>query len=272
MLRPAEKTIFEAFAKFYPEFAGTKVKCEDGPDPPDYICVDEGGRRVGIELGEWLNEQQTQESKERERLEDSYCSVIRSEEEEPPRNIGWLYLNNKAGLRLSANDGAVFRAELYTCVKEVDDGWPKNPDRDDLQGYVHNDFGAYPILAKYLEGLYFRSRARIDPIKGIAWIGFRPRGGAYSPKDAVQALLGLIRKKTNKYADLRRDQNLAELYLIAYYDQALIHNTPYFGLNFGLDEVAEIASAEVAKNPGPFQRVFLFNALPQDMWLSQLWP
>ncbi|MGA8154358.1 MAG: hypothetical protein WB952_25670 [Terriglobales bacterium] len=272
MLSAGEKAIFESFTKFYPNFAGAKVKCEDGPDPPDFICAEESGLRVGVELGEWLNEQQTRESKERERLEDSYCSVLKSEEEEPPRNIGWVYLNSKPGLRLGAEDAVAFKAEFYECIKQTDTGWPNNPERDDPQGHTLRDFAEYPVMGKYLDGLHFQSRERINPIKGIAWADFRPRGGAYSPKDAVAALLELLRKKTNKYASLHREQDLVELYLVVYYDQGLIHNTPYFGLNFGLDEVAKAASAEVAKNPGPFQKIFLFNSIDQDMAVYQLWP
>jgi hypothetical protein len=272
MLRPAEKIIFESFVNFSPEFAGRPVKCEEGPDPPDYICVDDAGNRIGVELGEWLNEQQTRESKERERLENSYCSVIKSEEQEPPHHVGSVYLSTKLGLRLDADDRVGFKGELLQCIQHIDDGWSENRDRDDPQGYNLDDFDGYPSLAKYLTGLQFRSRRRIDTIKGISWIGFRPRGGAYSPKSAVEALLDLLRKKGNKYAGIHTEQNLAELFLIVYYDQALIHNTPYFGIDFGMAEVVAIASVEVARNPGPFQKIFLFNSIIQDIAVYRLWP
>jgi hypothetical protein len=272
MISAAEKAIFEAFVKFRPDFAGKKVVCEAGPDPPDYICANEAGARIGVELGEWLNEAQIRESKERERIEDSYCSVVKSEDEASPPNIGWVYFNQKDLVSLAPSDAPTFKTELYQCVKEVDDGWLDNPECDDPQGYTLRDLGTYPTLAKYLHGLHFRSTERIKSIRGIAWISFRPHGGAYSPDDAVNALLELLNKKINKYANLRRDQKLSELYLVAYYDQGLIHNTPYLGLDLGLDDIAEIAAIKVARNPGPFQKVFLFNSLPQDMAVYQLWP
>ena len=74
------------------------------------------------------------------------------------------------------------------------------------------------------------------------------------------------------YAGLHQSQNLTELHLVVYYDQGLIHNTPYFGEYFGMNEIAKIASAEISKDPGPFQAVFLFNSVPQDIALYQLWP
>ena len=78
--------------------------------------------------------------------------------------------------------------------------------------------------------------------------------------NAVNALLALIHKKTSMYAGLHAKENLSELYLVAYYDLALIHNTPYFAPNFGWDRVTAIAAAEIDKNPGAFQKVFLFDS------------
>jgi hypothetical protein len=208
--------------------------------------------------------------KERERLEDSYCAALRSEDEDPPRNIEWVSLYEKAGTRLPANDAEVFKMEAYRCVREIDESWPTNPVRDDPQGHTFTDFAKYPLLGKYLAGLDFRSRRRQDQVKGISWIGFRPRGGAYTPKYAVEALLRLLEKKANKYAGLHENHQLSELYLVAYYDQALIYNTPYFGPNFGLAQIAEIAAIESSKRPGPFQKIFLFNSIPQDMAVYQL--
>ena len=124
MLSAAEKTVFQAFVNFCPDFAGVRVKCEEGPDPPDYICTDETGKRIGVELGEWLNEQQMKRSKERERLEDSYCAVLRSEVEDPPPNIEWVWLYEKSGTRLAAPDAELFKTEAYRCVRLTQVGRP----------------------------------------------------------------------------------------------------------------------------------------------------
>jgi hypothetical protein len=84
--------------------------------------------------------------------------------------------------------------------------------------------------------------------------------------------LCLLRDKTAKYADLHTKQGLAELYLIAYYNKALLYNSPYLAPDFGLSDVAAIAAAEVAKDPGAFQKVLLFNATEPGLEMFPLWP
>lgn len=272
MLRPEEKITFGNFRATYPEFAGRDVACQDGPDPPDFICVDSEGWRVGVELGEWLNPKQMAANVERERLEDSFLDVLGSENEEPPKNIGLVYLGTSAGVALDKADAKTFSREMYACIEDLDHRWPENPEWHWPQGYVHNEFSNYLCLAKYLHGLDLRSRTQYPTIRGIQWIQFYARGGAYTARDAIDVLLDLLRKKTAKYAGLHQQQGLNELYLVAYYDRALIYNTPYFAPGVTLTDVARLAAAEVAQNPGPFQKVFLFNALPGERQVMRLWP
>jgi hypothetical protein len=105
---------------------------------------------------------------------------------------------------------------------------------------------------------------------GYDWIGFPSHGDAYTPRDAVNALLNLLTKKTAKYSGLHQIQDLEELYLLAHYNKAIFHNTPYIAPGFGLNEVAEIARKEVVANPGPFQKIFLFNATEPGLELIRL--
>lgn len=272
MLRPEEKITFGNFRATYPEFAGRDVACQDGPDPPDFICVDSEGWRVGVELGEWLNPGQMAANVEREQQEDSFLDVLGSENEEPPKNIGLVWLGTRAGVALDKADAETFSREMYACIGDLDHRWPKNPEWHWPQGYVHTDFSKYSCLAKYIQTLHLRSREHYPTIRGSQWICFPARGGAYSPRDAVDVLLDLLRKKTAMYARLHQQERLDELYLVAYYDRALIYNTPYFAPGVTLVDVARLAAAEVARCPGPFQKVFLFNALPQDRQVIQLWP
>ena len=51
MLRKEEKVIFEFFMKLMPNFAGRPVKWQPGNDPPDVLCTDNDGVRIGVELG-----------------------------------------------------------------------------------------------------------------------------------------------------------------------------------------------------------------------------
>jgi hypothetical protein len=272
MVSAGEHTIFEAFIAVRPDFAGRALECKPGADPPDFIGTDAEGKRVGVELGEWLNEEQMRISVARERKKDSFMSAVKSEEVEPPTNVGMVWMGKLDGVALRAEDAAQFQKEIFAYVAEIDRRWQENDEWHGRQGHPITDFSKYPTVAKYLGSLTFISRERMPTIKGIAWLTFPGEGGAYTPRDAVDALLELIRKKTAKYAYLHKEQRLSELYLVAYYDRALIYNTPYIGPGFGWDEIAAIAGAEIAKNPGAFQKVFLFNSLPDDMTVTELWP
>lgn len=272
MVSAGERTIFEAFVAAHPNFAERKLACSPGADPPDFVGTDPEGKRVGIELGEWLNEEQMRTSVARERKKDSFMNAVKSEEVEPPTNVGMVWMGRRAAVTLHAEDADHFQKEIFACVAEIDACWQENEEWHSRQGHQTADFSNYPTVARYLESLTFIPRERMPTIKGIAWLTFPGEGGAYTPRDAVDALLELIRKKTAKYTDLHKEQNLSELYLVAYYDRALFYNTPYIGPNFGWDEIAAIAGAEIAKNPGAFQKVFLFNSLPEDMTVTVLWP
>ncbi len=73
-----------------PDFAGGAVVWFPGNDPPDILCIDPVGKRIGVELVEWLNEEQIRTSVEEQRLESSYLDAIRSQDVHPPENTGTL--------------------------------------------------------------------------------------------------------------------------------------------------------------------------------------
>ncbi len=54
-----EGTIFRTFHARKPNFAGEAVSWSPGVDPPDVLCETDKGRKIGVELGEWLHESQT---------------------------------------------------------------------------------------------------------------------------------------------------------------------------------------------------------------------
>jgi hypothetical protein len=272
MLRPEEKLVFEAFYDALPDFAGRSVSWHPGNDPPDIICVDSEGNRMGIELGEWLNEEQIRSSIEQERLEDSYLNAIRSQDSHPPENIGMIWLTTKIGLRLKQSDTIQFRTQFYDLVAAINSNWLGLDGCSSPNGVFFKDFSQYPCLDKYLQALRFYPRSEFNPPSGFAWIRFPSRGGAYSPKTALDALSDLIIKKTNKYADLHKQEQLDELYLIIYYNKALIYNTPFQIPGFGFREVADSIAPVLKDNHGVFQKVFLFNAIKQDQETILVWP
>ncbi len=183
----AEAANFEAFRQAHPNFAGRPLAgIQRGGDPPDVLCLDASGNRIGVELSQWVNQRQMAASKRRFKVEDSYRLAIRSPEVEPPANIGLVFIYAKDTTPLAPENAPAFRDELYKFVRAVDDAWQLNPDWDDPQGYAFTDFKGYSTLAQYVEGLDFYARGRrFDPQLGADWLTFRAHGGApYAGLDA----------------------------------------------------------------------------------------
>jgi hypothetical protein len=59
---------------------------------------------------------------------------------------------------------------------------------------------------------------------------------------------------------------------LAYYDEAVLHNTPYDVPGFGFKEIAEIVSRELVANPHPFNKVFLYSPLEKAAPVIHIWP
>ena len=90
------------------------------------------------------------------------------------------------------------------------------------------------------------------------------------------ALLDNIKRKIDKYAKPHNkqkleQQQLTEFCLLAYYDEAVLHNTPYDAPGFGFTEIAAIVGGKLASNPHPFDRVFLYSPLEKTPAI-QVWP
>lgn len=275
----AEAANFEVFKSAQPNFVGRPlVSIQWGGDPPDVLCLDATGYRIGVELVQWVNERQMAASKARYKLEDSYRLVIRSSYVQPPANIGLVFIYPKDRTPLLPKNGTAFRDELYKCVGAIDAAWPSNPEWDDPQGHYFTDFSGYPCLGQHLEGLISHARGRrFNPSLGAEWLTFRAHGGAYTADWMRDALLENIRRKIAKYAKPHNKQKLlhqqlAEFYLLAYYDEAVLHNTPYHVPGFGFKEIAVIVARELAANPHPFDKVFLYSPIEKAAPAIQVWP
>lgn len=271
-----ERLIFEAFYRTCPDFAGRPIDTwkQMMVDAPDIVCTDQNGKQIGLELSEWLNQEQMKYSKDRERMEDSFLNAIRSKEIPPPTNLGLVWLSTNSLTPLRQADAESFRKELLSLVESVDSNWGTNEDRESPQGYCHTDFSGYGRLGRYLGSLRFFPRSKFSASLGMPWVRFPTHGGAYSPQDAIDALREQLNKKTSKetYLDLHERQNLDELYLLLYYDQGWFYNTPFSAPEFGFRDVAEMVAQAAATNPGVFQKIFLFNSLYGDQEAVQLWP
>jgi hypothetical protein len=270
MLRPEEKAIFSRFFALCGTCGLAGSSCREGADPPDYICTATVGKRIGVELAEWLNEDQMRESIQRERLERSYLDVVKSKQEPPPVNFGFVWLGTEHDLQLDKKNGLQFRSELYQCIRKIDRAWRQEENWQSPQGRQYSDFSGFPTLKKHLMRLTCFPRSSFNTKLGSEWVAFPMRVGAYSPQTAVDALSGIIARKTQKYGTLRQDQQLDELHLLVYYNKGLLHNLPYVAPEYGFNEVAAEVAPGVAAKPGPFQKVYLLDAVEGK--LITLWP
>ena len=262
----------------HPDFAGREVSSvEWGGDPPDILCVDTDAKRIGIELVQWINQTQVAASKALFKLENTYNRIIQSQNEQPPANIGLIFIYTKSGVLLAAQNAAAFRQQIFAFVRRIDADWAKNPAWDDPQGYPFTDFTGYPLLTQHLEGLDFYSRgSRFSPMLGQEWIMFRSHGGAFTHDWMLTALLDNINRKIAKYAKPQnqlklQQQQLDDFYLLAYYDEAVLHNTSYHGPNFGFQDIGAILTRNLSANPHPFDKVFLYSPI-EKVPVLRVWP
>jgi hypothetical protein len=274
----AERLNFDAFRKVCPDFAGRPVKSfRRGGDPPDFLCFDRKGKRIGLELVEWLEQGQIAREKPLYSLEQEYLRVIRSDKRVAPKSIGRVFLYAKKDKRLCAGHATQFRKEIYKFIGGVNNRWSTNPKWKDPQGQDFNDFSGFPALAEHLQMLVFFSSDRFNTYPGVPWICFEMHGGAFSSQWMVDALLANIKKKIQKYSKSGNEkklqaQRLDEFYLLAYYDQAVLYNTPYNGVGFGFSDVASALYGYLVATQHPFGKVFLFSPIERESQVIQVWP
>lgn len=264
----AEAEVFAAFTAQLPNFTGAAVTCSPGPNPPDFICTDAAGDRIGVELSEWLDEEQIARERPQYRRERQFLTAISSREVTPPQNVGHVCLFETEGVWLKNADAAEFRSQLYAFINDLDAKWHTLEDHDDPQGADIHDFTGYPQLQKYLIAITCRSHKWFHTSEGSEWIVFMNHGGAYTPDTAVEALEQTLAKKTAKYQNLLADANLSKLYLLIYYDQGFHYNSPFDAPDYGFNEIAAHLSTVAQDNHGVFDGIFLF--IPAKKQLAQV--
>ncbi len=275
--RAHEKAIFEAFLKADPRFAGEEIADWEQPSDenefPDVICRLTSGRRVGVELGEWLNEAEMQAAKSMERIQASILAAVGEQGENSTENIYLVWLLPKSKARIEPSDVDQFRRQLFQCIQECDQRWPRERFWHSPQGHCvsGDELAAYPAVAKYLHGVQLFPSERYEgwppngrtvkrrwPV-GHDWITFRARGGSYSEETMLQPLRKLLSQKKERYgaAGLGFDH----LSLVVYYNQALLYNSPVETAGFTFDQPLAAAAQFLGDDPDPFHSIYLFVAV-----------
>jgi hypothetical protein len=235
-----EAGIFASFLEAEPGFAGARIAHweHNRNDSPDILCTDATGSRIGVEMTEWLDQEQTRDYSRWEQL----LGAVRF-----PADWTVTMRLSPFGRRCKSKEEPLIAAELSRVIADEisrPKAWPSG-----LLSFivVKSDFAdRAPTAAKYCEQLEGNSR-------GSGRLHLSP-GGSFSPNDAEAALRIVIAKKLRKksYAAIRRELALGALYLLIYYDIAIIKNTP----NMDVDVPAVVASA-VAGIPSAFDAAFV---------------
>ncbi len=262
MIKPAERRVFEELESLGVLPVGGR--CSDGNDPPDFLCTDSRGRRVGIELAEWVHERQIAASKPRHRIGAS-LSAATSSLDVPSQNVGRIQLFPTQ--ELQASDIEQFRRELADWIASVEAVWSQFAERDTLtQGVPVRDFQQYPLVRAHLSQIDVFPRTEGRSVG----IGIFAGGGPYSTNSAFEALLTVLGKKVKKYSELHATESLNELWLVIYYWQGYLHNTPYDSPGYGLPQIGAELAPLVQTDHGLFDRIYLFDVPKRELvsvWL-----
>jgi hypothetical protein len=103
--RKHEKAIFEAFLRVLPNFAGEPIQGEakqpaDEKEFPDVVCTTISGKRIGVELGEWFNEQELRSIKSMEGIQKSILDAIGPQGNNETGNIYVVWPKAKVKARI----------------------------------------------------------------------------------------------------------------------------------------------------------------------------
>lgn len=293
-----EASIFSDFRHKVPNFAGSSInpesiargpKDENGNPCPDFVCSTDDGKKIGLELTEWLHEDQMKKAQEKLRDEERFLSLLGTEREDKPSNIGFIQLDFKdVRFPTSKKQQEAFRQAFYTMVEHEDHKITIGTEEFNPGGfYWTNDFSLFSILSESLFSMTVWER-NFQSLYGPRWVGSSEKAGAYTPRDSFEALKKNIQNKIQKstYPALIRMGTISEIYLLVYYDQARYNNTPYHGNMESEGRQERVSFIDIAKmtadwisgaSTGPFASIFLFNHIefrhenPQDH-IFQLYP
>src|SRR5258708_10984512 len=206
-MKPEEKLLFETFLATHPAFLDLKSWIP-GPEPPDVIATDSSARKIGIELTEWLDKRQTTPSVADQENQMRWLAARDTELREQPKSLQYAQIWLRSGMRFSKQEELSFCQEFYRLAAYVDDNWER--EMAGIPQKIWNDFSTYPTLGKHVYLVRFEDRA---PFKPGRWAVGTPKGGAYDPRRATEALLEGIDEKKGKpnYANLKAEHGLAEL-------------------------------------------------------------
>ena len=256
-----EKRIFAAFLSNYPlMFASSPVTTWVQPHqrPSRYrVQLARDGRTIGLEITNWLDEQQIRNDKREESLEEPFRRALHLVPNETEHvRLVWMCVKD----RLRKGDEPALIAEMTGLVAYLDKRWETEPDWQSPQEFVWNDFANYPALARYLVNLDIyprRARRAVAEPAALGWLTFPYPGGAYSPNSMVDALCANINAKIAKYS--AKPAGSVAFFLLVHFDfKAYANNSPVEAIGFGYPEAVAEASRRLGGATGVFDGIFVY--------------
>lgn len=269
-----ELAIFNAFLTAYPSFA-SKVTDIEQPDVefPDIIAKLDGGGQIDFELGRWLHTEQTAQSKNRMRLSEAIDDAIGEQGENQSKHFDLVLLFPRSPFpRFSKGDAQTFRKDIWSLIQDTESRWSNERFWHSPQGRHVNEFETYPTLGKYVSKVIFDPKfvagKRQGPYpSGVSWIAIPAPVSSYSSDSALGALENILAQKTEAYGVFSRPTHL-----IIYYAEAVMHNTPWYGIQYRqFSDVAKVAGQKVAHQTA-FEKMYLFSALEPGLEAYEIFP
>lgn len=280
-----ERAIFESFLNVCPGFADESITdwhqiCDwypatglQPPAPPndkrpDVICVTESGKRVGVELKSWINEEQIAKAKLQEKFVESILRAIGDLPANGTLHIRQVILKGKPKT-FNKRDAEQLRSELFQLIRQADHNWPYKA-KWEQSSSDPADLADFPTLRRYLtrvEIVPYRNFGKPiieERFRNVHWIRFPNRASHFKIEYMLNALTEALSVTTE-----RRYQNICNLvgldvvFLLIHYDlRAWEYNTGIDTPNWSFKDTEDFARKTLGADSGPFKGVFLFNSLP----------
>jgi hypothetical protein len=268
-----EKAIFDAFLRTHPSFAATIARTiQPNAQFPDLIVEQHDGRQVDFELVQWINEDQVERGKRREKLGKAIEAAIGEQGKNTSRHFAFVMLFPRGDIpRFQPADTAAFQKEVWHLIEETERCWPTERFWHSPQGRHVTEFDTHPTLGKYISKVLFDplivgKRKNTYP-PGVPWIVMSAPVSSYSPETAISALREVLLRKIGGYGGLVRPVRL-----VVYYGMAVAYNTPWYGIHYrDFRDVAK-AAAEMVKGQSRFERIYLFKALEPEPETFEVYP
>jgi hypothetical protein len=262
--------------------------------PPHVICTTTSGRRVGVEICQWVHEYEMADSKLREKICQTILNAIGRPPMNRPKHFWLVVFHPKSKSQLSAGEHKAFRKAFFELIEYVDRAWPNLEHRGRF--YRARDLTTFKPLGKYLEAVSFcppdnaldsavegaievsggnmeasqteeERREALDwivPVSHPRWIRTRHDAEQWEPDDhgryvSVEGFL--LKKLLDKAAGCsphKLKTDCSEVYLLIAFHEAISNCSL---IPFPMPEIARKAAERARTSSSwPFHRTFLLIA------------